>query len=95
MKKSYYVTRNIFAIIGAITVIAAIIIWIQAPNYDLYLDKNNVGLLDQRLALLQSSGEYAADTNVFEMKIVQNEARANEIREYFQLDTLYSENATT
>ena len=29
------------------------------------------------------------------MKIVQNEVRAQEIRDYFQLDTLYPENATT
>ncbi len=45
--------------------------------------------------MLRTSGEYAADTNVFEMKIAQNEMRAQEIRDYFQLDTLYPENATT
>lgn len=95
MKKTYSVIRNILAIIGGITIIAAIIIWIQSPNYDYYLEKNNVGLLDKRLELLRTSGEYAADTNVFEMKIVQNELRAQEIRDYFQLDTLYDENETT
>lgn len=95
MKKTYSVIRNIFAIIGIFAVIAGIIIWIIEPKYDWYLDKNNYGLLNERLELLRTSGEYAADTNVFEMKIAQNEARAQEIREYFQLDTLYPENATT
>ena len=95
MKKSYSVIRNILAIIGGIAIIAAIIVWIESPNYDYYLEKNNIGRLNQRLELLRTSGEYAADTNVFEMKIVQNQERAKEIREYFQLDTLYPEHATT
>ena len=95
MKKTYSVIRNILAIIGGIAIIAAIIVWIISPNYDYYIEKNNVGLYDEHVELLRTSGEYAADTNVFEMKIVQNEARAQEIREYFQLDTLYPENATT
>ena len=95
MKKTYSIIRNIFAIIGGITIIAAIIVWIISPNYDYYIEKNNVGLNDERVELLRTSGEYAADTNVFEMKIAQNELRAQEIRDYFQLDTLYPENATT
>ena len=95
MKKPYSVIRSILAVIGALAIIAAIIVWIESPKYDWYLDKNNYGLLDERLDLLRTSGEYAADTNVFEMKIVQNEARAQEIRDYFKLDTLYSESATT
>ena len=95
MKKSFALIKNILAIIGGITIIAAIIVWIQAPNYDYYLGKNNIGRLNERLELLKTSGPYAADTNVFEMKIVQNESRAQEIRDYFQLDTLYPDNATT
>ena len=95
MKKSFAFIRNILAIIGGITIIAAIIVWIESPNYDFYLEKNNVGLYDEHVELLRTSGEYATDTNVFEMKIVQNEVRAQEIRDYFQLDTLYPENATT
>lgn len=95
MKKSYSVIRNILAIIGGLAIIAAIIVWIKAPEYDWYLGKNNYGLLNKRLDLLRTSGEYAADTNVFEMRIVQDVARAQEIREYFQLDTLYPADATT
>ena len=95
MKKSFAFIRNILAIIGFLTIIAAIIVWIESPNYDFYLEKNNVGLYDEHVELLRTSGEYAADTNVFEMKIAQNEMRAQEIRDYFQLDTLYPENATT
>ena len=95
MKKSFALLRNILAIIGGIAVIAAIIVWIESPKYDFYLEKNNVGFYDDRVELLRTSGEYSADTNVFKMKIAQNEVRAQEIRDYFQLDTLYPENATT
>ena len=57
MKKTYSIIRNILAIIGAIAVIAAITVWIKAPKYDYYLEKNNYGLLDKRLDLLRTSDE--------------------------------------
>ena len=95
MKKSFSIIKNIFAVIGGLSVIAIIVICIIAPKYDVYIDKNSYGLYDERIELLQKSGEYVADTNVFEMKIVQNEVRAKEIRDYFQLDTLYHKNAST
>lgn len=95
MKKTYSVIRNIFAVIGILAVIAFIIGWILYPNYDIYIEKSGLAKYDERVELLRTAGEYAADTNVFEMKIVQKPERAQEIREYFQLDTLYAENATT
>ena len=57
MKKAYSVIRNILAIIGGISIIAAIIVWIISPNYDYYIEKNNVGLNDERVELLRTSGE--------------------------------------
>ena len=95
MKKPFSIIRNILAIIGGLALIAGIIIWIMSPNYDVYFSKNNVGLYKDRVNALRSSGEYAVDTNVFSMKIVQDSVRAKEIRDYFQLDTLFPENATT
>ena len=56
MKKTYSIIRNIFAIIGILAVIAGIIIWIIEPKYDVYIDKNNYGLLNKRLELLRTSG---------------------------------------
>ena len=65
------------------------------PNYDIYIEKSGLSKFDERVELLKTSGAYASDTTSFEMTIVQNEARAKEIRDYFQLDTLYHANATT
>ena len=95
MKKPFSIIRNILAIIGGLAIIAGIIIWIMRPYYDVYVEKNNLGLYKDRVEALRSSGEYAADTNMFSMKIIQDSARAKEIRDYFQLDTLFSENADT
>jgi transglutaminase-like putative cysteine protease len=95
MKKSYSVIRNIFAVIGVLAIITFIIGWIIYPNYDIYIEKSGLSKFDERVELLKTSGTYASDTASFEMTIVQNEARAKEIRDYFQLDTLYPANATT
>lgn len=95
MKKPFSIIRNILAIIGGLALIAGIIVWIMRPYYDVDFSKNNLGLYKDRIEALHASGEYAADTNVFSMKIIQDSARAKEIRDYFQLDTLFPENADT
>jgi len=95
MQKPFSIVRNILAIIGGLTIVAGIIIWIMRPYYDVDFSKNNLGLYKDRIEALRSSSEYAADTNVFSMKIIQDSVRAKEIRDYFQLDTLFPENADT
>jgi hypothetical protein len=45
--------------------------------------------------LLRTSGPFVKDTVAFEMKILQNPARAKEIRDYFQLEKLYDADADT
>ena len=42
------------------------------------------------LELLRNSGPYKADDSHCSIKLIQDSARAKEIRDYFQLDTLYS-----
>ena len=42
------------------------------------------------LELLRNSGPYTADDSHCSIKLIQDSARAKEIRDYFQLDTLYS-----
>ena len=95
IKKPFSIIRNVLAILGGITIVALIVIWFISPNYDVEIYKNNIGLYKNRLNALRSSGDYAADTNVFSMQIIQDSARAKEIRDYFQLDTLFPENADT
>ncbi|MDO5321914.1 MAG: transglutaminase-like domain-containing protein [Bacteroidia bacterium] len=44
---------------------------------------------------LQQSGPYHKDSRAFNIHSIADSARAAEIREYFQLDTLYAETAST
>ena len=95
MKTVFSIIKNILAIIGLIAILAIIVLRIARPYYYYDYGMSNLGLYDERVDALRSSGDYAADTNVFSMKIIQDSARAKEIRDYFQLDTLFPENADT
>ncbi len=95
MKTAFSIIRNILAVIGLIAILVIIVLRIARPYFYFDYGLNNLGLYEERVDALRSSGEYAADTNVFSMQIVQDSARAKEIRDYFQLDTLFPENADT
>ena len=94
MKKTFSIIRNILAIVGLLAILVIIVLRIARPYYYDY-GLSNLGLYEKRVDALRTSGNYAADTNVFSMQIVQNSERAKEIRDYFQLDTLFPENAST
>ena len=95
MKTAFSIIRNILAVIGFIAILVIIVLRIARPYYYFNYGLSNLGLYEERVTALRSSGEYAADTNVFSMKIIQDTVRAKEIRDYFQLDTLFPENADT
>ena len=95
MKKAFSIIRNIFAIIGVIAVCTFVVFRLARPYYYIDYGLSNLGLYDERVSALKSSGAYASDTANFSMVIIQDTTRAREIREYFQLDTLYPQNADT
>lgn len=95
MKKLFSIIRNILAVIGLIAILVIIVLRMARPYYYFDYGLSDLGLYEERVSALRSSGEYAADTNVFSMQIIQDSARAKEIRDYFQLDTLFPENADT
>lgn len=95
MKKTFSIIRNILAVIGLLAILVIIVLRITSPYYYCNIGLSNLGLYEKRVDALRSSGEYAADTNAFAMQIIQDSARAREIRDYFQLDTLYPEDANT
>ena len=95
MKTAFSIIRNILAIIGIIAILVIIVLKLARPYYYIDYGLSNMGLYDERVSALKSSGAYASDTTSFSMVIIQDSARAQEIREYFQLDTLFPENAST
>ena len=95
MKKVFNVCRNIFAVIGIIAVLFVILCCLAKPYFDFDVNITRLGMMDSYVDSLRTSGPYAKDTTNFSFRIIQNEARAQEIREYFQLDTLYAPDADT
>lgn len=94
MKKAYSIVRGLFAIIGILAVVT-VLFFSTTKKYEVNVNKTNLALFSARVDSLRASGQYAVDTNDFSIRIIQDSLRAKEIRDYFQLDTLYSANATT
>ena len=93
MKKLFNIARNIFAVIGIILTIILTV----------FLCRGGVttvrGMLHQESAshieTLKLSGAYSKDKVKFNIHPVIDPERAAEIRDYFQLDTLYDGTAST
>ena len=94
MKKVYAIFRGIFAVVGILAV-AAVLFFLFTPKYEFNFNKTDIAFCSARVDSLRSSGPYAADTNDFSIRIIQDSVRAKEIKDYFQLDTLYSADAST
>lgn len=58
-------------------------------------EKSELELCNNRLEILRASGPYASDSEEYAIRIIHNEERAAEIRDYFHLDELYAADADT
>ena len=95
MKKVFNVCRNIFAVLGVIATILFVVWQFAKPYYDVDINLNRLGMMDEYVDSLRTSSPYAKDTTTFSMRIIQDTVRAREIKDYFQLDTLYAPDADT
>lgn len=93
MKKLLKVVWGIFAVIGILTVAGLLILRIS--NCEIDINPSFEKGYDKYLKLLRKSGPYVKDADTFEMKIIQDTARAKEIRDYFHLESLYEADADT
>lgn len=93
MKRIYSILRGIFAIIGLLTV--GLIVWMRMSGISITINESDKGIYRRSVDSLRISGAYGQDTVSFNIRVVQDSVRAKEIRDYFQLDTLYSANDPT
>ena len=87
LKILFKTTVYVFAVIGLLTVL--FLITVNKVGYSIGLniaDKQ----YNEYVEGLRNSGPYVAETANLDMKITIDSLRAAEIKEYFQLDTLYS-----
>lgn len=95
MKKVFNVCRNIFAVLGVIATILFVVCLFAIPYFDVYINPTRLGMMDEYVDSLRTSGPYAKDTTTFSMRIIQDTVQAQKIKDYFQLDTLYATDADT
>ena len=93
MKKFLKVIWGIFAVIGILFTV--LVLLLLDGNTTISFNPSTKARYDEFVERLHSSGPYAKDTVSFEMKILQDSFRAQEIRDYFQLDKLYDADADT
>lgn len=96
MKLIWKISVGILAFIGALTVSTVILLkttryYDISPNFQ----KSALALFDERVDLLRTCGSYCPDSTFIDIEYVCNNVRANEIMDYFQLDTLYTADAST
>lgn len=93
LKYLFRILVGIFALIGVLATIAFYFL-MTSPRFFINIGENEiVAAEDDNVELLKQSS-FKADTVQYHFGIVQDSARAQEIRNYFKLDTLYSPNAT-
>ena len=93
MRKFLNICRNILAVVGGIAILAIVIWQFAKPYFDVYIDLNRLGKMDDYVDSLRTAGPYAKDTATFSMRIIQDTVQAQKIKDYFQLDTLYAADA--
>ena len=95
MKKVLKVIWGIFAVIGILFTASYLCIRLTYGKFFISIHQKYEARFDEFVDLLRSSGPYEKDTTSFEMTVLQDSARAKEIRDYFQLEQLYDADADT
>ena len=93
MKKFLKIIWGIFAVIGILFTVR--MLFLLNGNTTISIYPSTKGRYSEFVELLRNSGPYEKDTTAFQMLIIQDPVRAKEIRDYFQLDTLYDADADT
>ena len=93
MKKLLKVLWGIFAVIGILFTVRMLLL--LNGNTTISIHPSTKGRYSEFVEKLRESKPLGKDTTSFEMTILQDEVRAKEIRDYFQLDKLYDADADT
>ena len=94
LKYLFRILVGLFAIIGVLAVCAY---WylVSSEKYYISFGENEVITKEAEFVDLLKQSPFKADTVQYHFAIVQDSARAQEIRNYFKLDSLYSPDAST
>ena len=93
IKKILVIFWHVFAIIGVLSI--ATIIYLNSIGAKVYIKSDDKIKLAERVELLQQAGGYGSDTITFNIHSLQDSIRAQEIKEYFNIDSILGNSTTT
>lgn len=93
-KYLFRIVVGIFALIGLLATVGFIYLF-TTPRYYFNINENTVVTSEADNVELLKQSSFKADTVQYQFSTVRDSVRAQEIMDYFKLDTLYSSNATT
>jgi len=92
-KKVLVVFWHIFALIGVLVTVLLIIVSYRGINIEINPDYEIE--LENYAALLQQAGDYVPDTTTFNIHSLPDSAKAQEIKAYFNIDSIVGYSTTT
>lgn len=91
LKYLWRIVVGIFALIGVLAV--CLICYLRTTDrFDVYIQENKT---ESEYVDLIKQSPFKSDTVAYHFSVVRDSVRAQEIRDFFKLDTLYSPDATT
>ena len=93
IKKVLVIFWHIFAFIGVL--FTAFVIYLKCIDAKIEIDLDYKKELAKRVDLLQQAGVYAPDTTSFNIHSLPDATKAQEIKAYFNIDSIMGNSATT
>jgi len=93
IKKVFVIIWHVFAIIGVLS--TGVIIYSKSIDAKINIEPDYKMQLAKRVKLLKKAGDYSSDTVTFNIHSLQDSIRAQEIKGYFNIDSIVGNSATT
>lgn len=93
IKMIFAILWHIFAVIGILS--TTTIIYLNCIGVNVSIEPDDKTKLAERVELLQNAGNYAPDTITFNIHSLQDSIKAQEIKEYFNIDSIVANSSTT
>ena len=93
IKKILAILWHLFAVIGIL--LTATIIYLNCIGANVNIEPGDKMKLAEQVELLQQAGSYGSDTVTFNIHSLQDSIKAQEIKAYFNIDSIVGNSATT
>lgn len=92
IKKALLIVWHVFAVVGVLSTVT--IIYLNSIGVNVNIEPGDKMKLAERVELLQHAGSYAPDSIIFNIHSLRDSIRAQEINEYFNIDSIIGNSAT-